>query len=33
MPHYEKQYNMKGVFKNRTSVRQKLIKIILFNNM
>jgi len=33
MPHYEKQYNMEEVFKNRTSVGQKLTKIILFNNM
>jgi len=33
MPHYEKHYNMKEVFKNRISVRQKLTKIILFYNM
>jgi len=33
MSHYEKQYKMREVFKNQTSVRQKLTKIILFINM
>lgn len=31
--HYEKQFNIQSLFKNRSSLRQKLTKVILFNNI
>jgi len=31
--YYEKQFNIQNVFKNSYSLRQKLTKIILFNNI
>jgi len=33
MKHYEKQYNMCEVFKNHSSLRHKLTKVILFKNL
>jgi len=33
MRHYTKEINSKQVFKNKSSLRQKLTKLILFNNV